>query len=583
MLKALKHLGIREWVLAGLSVIFILLQVWLDLTMPDYMTEITMLVQTPGSRMPQILEAGGMMLLCALGSLIASMIVSVIVARIATNFGANLRNRLFSRVQNFSLEEMGRFSTASLITRSTNDITHVQMLIVMGLQIMVKAPITAAWAIGKISVKNWQWTLSTGTAVALLFVAIAISMIIALPRFKKMQQLTDNLNRVTRENLNGLRVVRAYNAESYQEEKFAHANEKLTDNSLRVQKVLATMMPYIQFIMNGLSLSIYWVGAVLINRAAIGDKALLFAHMVTYLSYAMQIVMSFMSLVFVFIIYPRAAVSAKRINEVLETEPTVRDGTFTEGITEGCVEFRNVAFSYAHGEEPVIRNITFTAEKGQTVALIGATGSGKTTVVNLIPRFYDATEGEVLVDGRNVREYTQEALRNKIGYVSQKAFLFSGTVSSNVAYGDNGADPATYDEIVHAVTTAQAADFVEEKPDGYDSYVAQGGTNFSGGQKQRLSIARAIARKPEIFIFDDSFSALDYRTDRILREALKKECAHATKLIVAQRIGTIRDADRIIVLDEGEIVGQGTHKELMASCEVYRQIAYSQLSKEELE
>ncbi len=583
MIKALKYLGRREWALAGLSVIFILLQVWLDLTMPDYMTEITMLVQTPGSEMPEILKAGGMMLLCALGSLIASVIVSVIVARIATNFGANLRTRLFSRVQDFSLEEMGRFSTASLITRSTNDITHVQMLIVMGLQIMVKAPITAAWAIGKISVKNWQWTLSTGTAVALLFVAIAISMIIALPRFKKMQQLTDNLNRVTRENLNGLRVVRAYNAETYQEEKFARANEELTDNSLRVQKVLATMMPYIQFIMNGLSLSIYWIGAVLINGADIGDRAMLFAHMVTYLSYAMQIVMSFMSLVFVFIIYPRAAVSAKRINEVLETEPAVRDGSFTEGTVEGWVEFRNVSFSYAHGEEPVIRNITFTAEKGQTVALIGATGSGKTTVVNLIPRFYDATEGEVLVDGRNVRDYTQEALRNKIGYVSQKAFLFSGTVSSNVAYGDNGTDPATYEEIVHAITTAQAAGFVEEKPDGYDSYVAQGGTNFSGGQKQRLSIARAIARKPEIFIFDDSFSALDYRTDRILRETLKKECAGATKLIVAQRIGTIRDADRIIVLDEGEIVGQGTHKELMASCEVYRQIAYSQLSKEELE
>ena len=582
MIKAVKHLGKREWGLAAVSVVFILAQVWLDLTMPDYMTEITMLVQTPGSEMSRILRAGGMMLLCALGSLVASVIVSVIVARIATNFGATLRGRLFSRVQNFSLEEMGRFSTASLITRSTNDITQVQMLIVMGLQIMVKAPITAAWAIGKISVKNWQWTLSTGMAVAFLLGIIGVAMIVAIPRFKKMQQLMDNLNRVTRENLNGIRVVRAYNAEDYQEGKFARANDELTENALRIQNVMATMMPGINLIMNGLSLSIYWIGAILIERAALPEKAMLFAHMVTYLSYAMQIVMSFMSLVFVFVMVPRASVSAKRINEVLETSPVLRDGSYTEGITEGRVEFRNVSFAYAHGEEPVIRNITFVAERGQTVALIGATGSGKSTVVNLIPRFYDATEGEVLVDGRNVKDYTQEALRNKIGYVSQKAFLFSGTVASNVAYGDKGGATPSHEEIVHAVTTAQAADFVEEKPEGYESYVAQGGTNFSGGQKQRLSIARAIARKPEIFVFDDSFSALDYRTDRILRETLKKECTEATKIIVAQRIGTIRDADQIIVLDEGEIAGKGTHKELMDTCEVYRQIAYSQLSKEEL-
>ena len=517
MIKALKNLGRREWGLAGLGVIFILVQVWLDLTMPDYMTEITMLVQTPGSEMPEILSAGAMMLLCALGSLVASVVVSVLVARIATNFGATLRSRLFSRVQNFSMEEMGQFSTASLITRSTNDITQVQMVIVMGLQIMVKAPITAAWAIGKISAKNWQWTLSTGAAVGILLLVIGISMAIAIPRFKKMQQLTDDLNRVTRENLNGIRVVRAYNAEDYQERKFEQANNNLTDNALYIQRTMATMMPGIQFVMNGLSLSIYWIGAVLIDRAGMADKAMLFAHMVTYLSYAMQVVMSFMSMVIIFIMVPRASVSAKRINEVLETEPSVRDGSFTEGLSQGVVEFRNVAFAYAHGEEPVIRNITFTAEKGETVALIGATGSGKSTVVNLIPRFYDATEGEVFVDGRNVKDYTQEALRNKIGYVSQKAFLFSGTVASNVAYGDNGREEASREEIVHAVTTAQASDFVEEKEEGYDSFVAQGGTNFSGGQKQRISIARAIARKPEIFIFDDSFSALDYRTDRILR------------------------------------------------------------------
>lgn len=583
MIKALKYLGKREWALAGLSVIFILIQVWLDLTMPDYMSEITMLVQTPGSRMSEILGAGGMMLLCALGSLVASAVVSVIVARIATNFGSNLRSRLFSRVQDFSMGEMGRFSTASLITRSTNDITQVQMVIVMGLQIMVKAPITAAWAIGKISAKNPQWTLSTAVSVALLMGVIGVCMIIAIPRFKKMQQLTDNLNRVTRENLNGLRVVRAYNAEDYQEGKFATANAELTENALQIQRVMATMMPGIQLVMNGLSLSIYWIGAALIHKAALPERAMLFAHMVTYLSYAMQVVMSFMSLVFVFIMVPRGSVSAKRINEVLDTEPALWDGSYTHGLTVGSVEFRNVSFSYGDGEEPVIRNISFTAEQGQTVALIGATGSGKSTVVNLIPRFYDATEGEVLVDGRNVKDYTREALRNKIGYVPQKAFLFSGTVASNVAYGDNGKDTPSREDVIHAVTIAQGAEFVEEKEKGYDSFVAQGGTNFSGGQKQRLSIARAIARKPEILIFDDSFSALDYRTDRILRETLKKECAQATKLIVAQRIGTIRDADCILVLDEGEIVGQGTHRELMASCEVYRQIAYSQLSKEELE
>ena len=581
--KVFRNLGRREWSLLGFSTIFIVLQVWLELTMPDYMQEITMLVQTPGSEMPQILRAGGMMLLCALGSLASSVIVSIIVARVATNFGAILRWRLFSRVQDFSMEEIGRFSTASLITRSTNDIMQVQMVIVMGLQVMVKAPITAIWAIGKISTKNWQWTLSTGTAVVLLLLLIGTAMVIVLPRFKKMQKLTDDLNRVTRENLNGIRVVRAYNAESYQQNKFADANSNLTENHLYTQRIMATMMPNIQLIMNGLSLSIYWIGAYLINAAGMMEKGLLFANMVTYLSYAMQVVMSFMMLVIIFIMLPRASVSAKRINEVLDTKPKVLDGSRTEGQTVGEVEFRNVSFSYPDAEEPVIRNISFQAKKGQTVAFIGATGSGKSTVINLIPRFYDATQGQVLVDGVDVREYKQEALRNKIGYVSQKAVLFSGTIASNVAYGDNGRSPASSEEILHAVNTAQAGDFVAEKADGCNSFVAQGGTNYSGGQKQRISIARAIARKPEIFIFDDSFSALDYRTDRILRKSLETECKDATKLIVAQRIGTIRDADQIIVLEEGEIAGKGTHAELMASCEVYRQIAYSQLSKEELE
>ncbi len=583
MFKLLRSLGRREWGLVGLSVGFIVLQVWLELTMPDYMSEITVLIKTPGTQMSQILSQGGMMLLCALGSLLASIAVSVIVAGVATTFGSRLRGRLFARVQEFSLGEMGRFSTPSLITRSTNDIMQVQILIVMGLQVMVKAPITAAWAIGKISAKNWQWTLSTGVAVGLLLLLITIAMVIVMPRFKRMQQLTDDLNRVTRENLNGIRVVRAYNAEDYQEKKFSQANYNLTENMLYTQKVMATMMPNIQFIMSGLSLSIYWIGAYLIHRAGLMERVELFANMVTYLSYAMQVVMSFMMLVIIFIMVPRASVSAKRINEVLDTEPEIRDGRETQGLSQGDVEFRNVSFSYGDGEEPAIRNISFKIEKGQTLALIGATGSGKSTVINLIPRFYDATEGEVLVDGRNVRDYQLEALRNKIGYVSQKAVLFSGSVASNVAYGSNGQAVPTQEDIIQAVTVAQGADFVEEKPQAYESHVAQGGTNFSGGQKQRLSIARAIARKPEIFIFDDSFSALDYRTDRILRNALKTHCADATKIIVAQRIGTIRDADRILVLDEGELVGSGTHKELMSSCEVYRQIAYSQLSKEELE
>ncbi len=583
MRKVLRNLGSLEWALVGCAVLFILLQVWLELEMPDYMTEITVLLQAPNGSVTEILKSGGMMLLCALGSLAAAVSVSILVARIATNFGAGLRTKLFSRVQDFSMEEIGRFSTASLITRSTNDIMQVQMVIVMGLQVMVRAPITAAWAIGKIATKNWQWTLSTAVSVGLLLLLIGVGMLIVMPRFRKMQRLIDELNRVTRENLTGLRVVRAYNAEGYQETKFDNANNELTNNQLYTQRVMATMMPGIQLITSGLSLSIYWIGALLIHQAAAVEKLELFAHMMTYLSYAMQVVISFMMLVIVFITLPRASVSARRINEVLDTMPRILDGTRTKGESIGEVEFRNVSFRYPDAEEDVLRNISFRAKKGETVALIGATGSGKSTLINLIPRFYDATQGEILVDGVNVRDYTQEALRNKIGYVSQKAILFSGSISSNIAYGDNGKSAASKEDVQHALSVAQAADFVEEKPEGCDSHVAQGGTNFSGGQKQRLSIARAICRKPEILIFDDSFSALDYRTDRILRKQLSEECSEATKLIVAQRIGTIRDADCILVLDEGEQVGQGTHAELMQTCEVYRQIAYSQLSKEELQ
>lgn len=578
MLKLFRNLTRRDWSLVALSIGLIVVQVWLDLELPDYMQDITKLVQSPTVEMSDILLAGGKMLLCALGSLVASVFVVLCVARISTNFGANLRLKLFDRVQAFSMEEIGHFSTASLITRSTNDIMQVQMVLVMGLQVIVKAPITAAWAIAKISDQSWQWTLSTATAVAILICMVAIVMVVVMPKFKKLQRLTDEVNRVTRENLTGIRVVRAYNAEDYQERKFAEANDNLTNTHLFTQRTLATMMPTIGLVMNGLSLAIYWIGAYLINTAALADKAELFSNLVTFLSYAMQIVMSFMMLVVIFIILPRASVSAKRIREVLDTEPRILDGENTQGRTVGEVEFRDVTFRYPDAQEPAIRNISFTAKQGETVAFIGATGSGKSTVINLIPRFYDATEGTVLIDGRDVREYTQEALHAKLGYVSQKAVLFSGTVRSNVDFGDNDCE-----DVLPALETAQAADFVDKMPEGINSYIAQGGTNLSGGQKQRISIARAIARKPEILIFDDSFSALDYKTDRTLRNALMDACKDSTKLIVAQRIGTIRDADRIVVLDEGEIAGIGTHKELMQSCETYQQIAYSQLSKEELQ
>ena len=570
--------------LAALSLVFIVLQVWLDLTMPEYMAEITRLVQTEGSTMPEILSAGGMMLLCALASLAASMFTAVCAAKIAAGFGGTLRGRLFYKVGSFSMEEIGHFSTASLITRSTNDITQVQNLIVLGLQMLIKAPIMAVWAIGKISGKAGEWTMTTAVAVLVLLIVVLVCMVLVMPKFKRMQRLTDDLNRVTRENLTGLRVVRAYNAEQYQEDKFENANEALTFTNLFAQRAMSFLMPSIQLIMSGLSLAIYWIGAVLINEADMMGKIDLFSEMMVFSQYAIQVVMSFMMLVMIFMIMPRASVSAKRIMEVLSTAPTIVDGNLQEGKSgsAGEVEFRNVAFRYPDADGDVLQNISFTAKKGETVALIGSTGCGKSTVVNLIPRFYDASEGEVLVDGVNVREYTQKSLRAKIGYVSQKATLFTGTIRSNVAYGDNGRAETSEEEVKEAVATAQAAEFVEQLDGTYDGYVAQGGSNLSGGQKQRISIARAVARKPEIFIFDDSFSALDYKTDRTLRKTLDEKCGDATRIIVAQRIGTIRDADKIIVLDEGRIAGMGRHKELMQNCEVYQQIALSQLSKEEL-
>jgi ATP-binding cassette subfamily B protein len=584
MRKILKNFAGKDIALAVVAIAFIVASVWMELTIPEYMSEITVLVQTPGSTMRDILIAGGKMLLYAFGSLVATVIISVCAAKLAMTLGTTLRAKLFHKVQSFSMEEIGHFSTASLITRTTNDVVQVQMFIVMGLQMIIKAPVMAVCAIGKIAGKAWQWTFSTAAAVVILLAVVTICVAVSMPKFKKMQKLTDNLNRVTRENLTGLAVVRAYNAERYQEKKFEDANDEMTRTNLFAQRTMSFMMPSIQLVMSGLALAIYWLGAVLIDQADMMDRLTLFSDMMVFSQYAIQVVMSFMLLVMIFMILPRASVSANRINEVLDTEATIRDGIRTEGEPgkTGEITFDHVSFRYPDAEGNVLEDISFTAKQGETVAFIGATGCGKSTAVNLIPRFYDATEGEVLVDDVNVRDYTQKALRNKIGYISQKATLFSGTIRSNIAFGDNGQKTPDENDVKEAVATAQATEFVEKLEDTYDGYVAQGGSNLSGGQKQRISIARAIARKPEILIFDDSFSALDYKTDRVLRNVLDEKCKNTTRIIVAQRIGTIRDADKIIVLDKGKIVGMGRHDELMDGCEVYRQIALSQLSKEEL-
>ncbi|MFS0781203.1 ABC transporter ATP-binding protein [Bacillus sp. 1P06AnD] len=584
MVKIFKYLKPFEWLLIFASLLFIVAQVWLDLKLPDYMSEITGYVQTKGSSMGQIWEAGAFMLLCALGSLAASVVVGFFAARIAASFTARLRSMLFNKVESFSMKEINTFSTASLITRSTNDITQIQMIVTIGLQVLIKAPILAVWAIVKISGKSWQWTASTAGAVGLLLLFIVIVGLIALPKFKVIQSLTDNLNRVSRENLTGLRVVRAYNAEAYQQAKFEEANDSLTKTHLFTTRMMAGLMPYMMMIMSGLSLAVYWIGAYLIDRADMMDRIGLFSDMVVFSSYAMQVVMAFLMLTVVFIMMPRAAVAANRINEVLDTELSITDGFVHDEATKekGAVEFRHVSFKYPDSSEYVLKDISFTAAQGDTVAFIGATGSGKTTLVNLIPRFYDATEGEVLVNGIDVKKHAQNNLHKKLGYVPQRNVLFSGSITSNVAYGSNRTEDIRQ-EVEKAVSIAQGEEFVRKMDGAYDAHVAQGGSNLSGGQKQRLSIARAIHRKPEIYIFDDSFSALDYKTDRVLRAALKNETSTATNLIVAQRIGTIMDADKIIVLDEGKIVGSGTHEELLRTCHVYQEIAYSQLSKEELE
>lgn len=617
MLKVFSYLRKRDWLLVLFSMVFIVVQVAFDLSLPDYMAQITTLVQTEGSQMSDILIEGAKMLTCALGSLVATIFTGFFIARISATLAWTLRRQIFYKTMSFSLEEMKSFSTASLITRSTNDITQVQLFIVMGLQAMIKSPITAIWAITKISNKAWQWTAVTAGAVIFLLIMLAVLITLAMPKFKRIQVLTDELNRVTREQLTGIRVVRAYNAEDFQDAKFESANRNLTRNNLFANNVMAFMSPGMMLIMSGLTLSIYWVGTYLIDAAGMVDKLGVFSDMVVFSSYAMQVVMAFMMLTVSFIMFPRASVAAHRINEVLGTQPKITDGqvgdtagnlanaqasdetvdvadaqavdtaissiSSTASAGYGEIEFRHVDFQYPDAKAPVLHDLTFTARSGETVAIIGATGSGKSSILNLIPRFYDATAGEILVDGLNVKDYKLAALRNKIGYVPQKATLFKGSVESNVAFGDNGKEAPSEEWIRKALDIAQATEFVEQMEGGLQAEIAQLGTNVSGGQKQRLSIARAVCRRPEIYLFDDSFSALDFKTDKLVRAALKEQTAGTTTLVVAQRVGTVLEADKIIVLDEGRIVGQGTHAELLGTCAIYREIAESQLTEEEIE
>ncbi len=584
MFKLFKNFRKKDWILIVFIVVLVIFQVWLELKMPDYMSEITKLVKTEGSEMKDILRNGGLMLLCAFGSLIGAVLTGYSTANLSANFSKVTREKLFDKVERLSMSEVKEFSTSSLITRTTNDITHIEMLISMGMQLTIKAPITAIWAVIKILNKSWQWSALTGLAVVILLSIIGVIISVVLPRFKIVQKLVDKLNSVTRENLTGIRVVRAFNAEEYQKEKFEDVNTELTNLQMSNQKMFAFMQPVMYLVMYGLTLAIYFVGAYMIKDADFTDKIIIFGDMIVFSSYALQVIMAFLMLAFMFMMLPRAQVSANRINEVMDKKISIVDGTINKDKTDekGTVEFKNVSFKYPDAEEYLLKNISFKANKGETVAFIGSTGSGKSTLINLVPRFYDATDGEVLVDGVNVKEYSEEFLHNKMGYVPQKAVLFNGTVSSNICFGDNGKEKINQEEIEKAANVAQASEFIEKMENKYETYIAQGGTNISGGQKQRISIARAIARNPEIYIFDDSFSALDYKTDSILRRELKKYTNDSTVLIVAQRIGTIMNADKIVVLDNGNIVGMGKHKELLEKCEVYKQIALSQLSEDEL-
>ncbi|MDR3075265.1 MAG: ABC transporter ATP-binding protein/permease [Candidatus Methanoplasma sp.] len=580
----LKYLRRKEWAMIGVIVVFTVVQVWLNLKLPEYMAIITTLVETEGSLIGDVWINGGYMLLCAFGSLTAAVAIGLLSSRVGASFSQRIRSLMFNKVDSFSMGEINKFSIASLVTRSTNDVTQVQLVITIGLQLIIYAPILAVWAIIKISDKGFEWTLAT--VVAMIVIALMFAIIVAkvVPKFKKMQILTDNINKATRENLTGLPVIRAYNAESYQESKFEKANDDLMGTQLYTTRAMAVMLPFVSLIMNMLILSIYWIGAMLISNAGAADALPLFSNMIVFSSYSMLVMMAVIMILMLFIFMPRAQVSAKRINEVINTESSIKDGTITDpgNSLKGEIEFRNVSFKYPGAADYVLKDISFSAKQGETVAFIGSVGSGKSTLINLIPRFYDVNEGSVLLDGVDVREYRLKSLYDRIGYIPQKSVLFSGTVSSNVAFGDNGREKATEADIMKAVNIAQGADFVGGMDGSYEAEIARGGTNLSGGQKQRISIARAVCRSPEVYIFDDSFSALDYKTDRALRNALKKETGGITNVIVAQRIGTIMDADKIIVLDEGRIAGTGTHRELLGTCEVYREIAMSQLSEEEL-
>ena len=583
MKSIMRHFTKRDWGAVAGAVVLIALSVWLELLMPDYMKDVTALLITPGSSIGELLWAGSKMLLCALASLVVSILVTIISGFLAANYSYNVREKLYDAVEGFSMAEINRFSTASLITRSTNDITQVQTIIVFGLFVIVRAPLMAVLAILTIADHSTEWTFSAGVAVVLVIIVLGVCFIFAHPLFRRIQMLTDNINRITRENLTGIRVVRAYNAEDYQKKKFEKANYDLTSNNMKAHRIMSIMLPSMLLIMNGLSLIVYWIGAYLIDGAPLAEKGQLFVDMTVFSQYALMVIMAFMMLNMIFIMGPRSLVAARRINEVIDTKSSVTDGKGVEHTdVEGEIEFRNVCFKYPDAADYVLKDISFTAKKGETVAIIGSTGCGKSTMINLIPRFYDATEGEVLVDGVNVREYTLEQLHNKIGYVPQRAVLLAGTINTNVAMGDNGSEGYTQEDVARAIEIAQAKDYVEQYPEGYEHPVAQGGSNLSGGQKQRVCIARAICRDPEILIFDDSFSALDYKTDRILRDTLKKETAGTTNIIVAQRIGTIKDADQIIVLDEGKIAAIGKHKELLRTCQIYHEIGLSQLGEEEL-
>ena len=584
MFKLFKEFKAKEYFWMLIVLILVCIQVYFDLKLPDYMSEITQLVETEGSEIADVLENGIYMVGCAFASLISSICVGYIASNLSATLSLRVRKSLFDKVERLNLQELNHFSTGSLITRSTNDITQIQMFVAMGLQMMIKAPITAVWAVTKILGKSWQWSAATSVAVLILLCTVFLIMTFVLPKFKITQKLTDQINRITRENLIGIRVVRAFNAEDYQEAKFDQVNEELTNTQLFTQKCLALLSPVMYLVMYFLSLFIYFMGAYLIEDALMVDKLSLFGDMIVFSSYAMQVIMAFLMLAMIFMIWPRAQVSASRINEVLDTELSIHQGNHSFDTEEkGTIEFKDVTFKYPGAETAVLNHLSFKVDQGQTIAFIGSTGSGKSTLINLIPRFYDVSDGQILVDGINVKDYTQEALQNKIGYISQKAVLFEGDIYSNIAYGKKEEGEHSLEQVKKAIRIAQSESFVLEKEGQYEAMVAQRGSNFSGGQKQRLSIARAIAKNPEIMIFDDSFSALDYQTDANLRKALKEEMKDTTVLIVAQRIGTILHADQIVVLDQGECVGIGTHQELMENCQVYQEIAYSQLSKEELE